>query len=109
MGNQILENVSGNDLVRKSSLYREYQAEREDYDTAWTLNIVMATVCAALIAVAASGKETPCFRSFAAAFASSHSNSIAASPLGTVGPGPLTGYHAAERTGSRLNPSTPTA
>ena len=30
MGNQILENVSGNDLVRKSSLYREYQAEREE-------------------------------------------------------------------------------
>ncbi len=30
MGNQLPDNVSGNDLVRKSSLYREYQAEREE-------------------------------------------------------------------------------
>ena len=30
MGNQPQDPVSGNDLVRKSSLYREYQAEREE-------------------------------------------------------------------------------
>lgn len=30
MDNRHQDTVSGNDLVRKSSLYREYQAEREE-------------------------------------------------------------------------------
>ena len=30
MGNQVQDSISGNDLVRKSSLYSEYQEEREE-------------------------------------------------------------------------------